>query len=313
MNDKPTSYQSQIFKSDDKIILDLKPYWWGISEKYLIPIAVICYIAFIILVSSGFDVPFFVIYFFIGIAVPIVGLVLFMTSAFLNELTISKTEITANMTDERKSVNKIPFLDFEVEILENKVKISMQGFSFKLNNIQDLPKLTEGIAELLDLEFYDNHQLRNNKEVLTYKSKRITKPNFPSFLSFKDSRAKLQIHDITSQHRYIKIEKTVPITEFIYSLPDMEERYGTEYIVKIKDVEKIVVKTLQNVGISRRQQRITVIALMKFNQKQTILLRTRLRSNKGELTNWRDGERVYDLLKSIPNLNIPIEKKVIAK
>lgn len=311
MNDKPMNYQSQISKNDGEIILNLKPYWWAISEKYLIPIAVVSYLAFILLIASGFNVPFIVIYCFIGFAVPIVGLVLFMTSAFLNEMIISKTAITTNMTDEKKSINKIPFIDFEVEILENRVKISMQNFQFSLRNIKDLPKLTEGVAELLDLEFYSNHQLRNNKEVLTYKSKRIVKPNYPSFLSFKDSTTKLQIHDITSQYRYIKIERIVPITDIIYSLPDIEERYGTEYIVKVKDVERIVVKMIQNAGMLRRQHRIIVTAFMKTSGIQTILLRTRLRKSKDELTNWRDGERVYELLKAVSNLNIPIEKEQV--
>jgi hypothetical protein len=310
MNDKPINYQSQISKSSNEIIIDVTPDWWKSSKNYFYVLGILTFLGFQYTVFSDFEAPSFVIYLLLIVGLPTILLGLFMHSLYLNRLTISRTEIVAN-TERKKNLRNIPFIDFEVEILENKVKVSMQGFQFSLKDMRDLPKLTEEVAELLDLDFYSNYQLRNNKEVLTYKAKRVTSPNFSSFLTFKNVRDKLQIHDITSQYTYFRIEKKLPITEIIYSIPDLEERDGIESKIKRVDIQKIVVETDQNAGILGKQHRIIVKAYVNTKRNPIELLRTKLRNSQDELTNWRDGERVYDLLKAVPKLNIPIEQKVI--
>lgn len=326
MNDELINVESQIVKKQDKIIIYLTPNWFykrftkygrslrkrKISEDVYITIAV-AIIALIIMdilgnvFRFGLPLPAFLSILFGFVVV----LIILFDSFYVSKLTISKTLITTN-TERKKSLKNIPFIDFEVEVLEDKVKVSMQDFQFNLRNIKDLPKLTEGVAELLDLEFYDNYQMQNKKEVLTYKAKTIAKPNFPSFLAFRNKRAKLEIRDIRSQFRYILIEKKSPITKIVYSKPtDLEGRYGMEYIIETKNIQKIVVYTLQKISVLSKNQRVVVTAFMKVGEPQVVLLRTTSRKSKDELTNWRDGERVYELLKAIPNLNIPIEKKLI--
>lgn len=317
MKKELVDYKSQIIKKEKELIIHLKPFkgrllWFQKNTVIFSGVAVFSILGLIITMKIGFlsekSIPFFIAFGFVSLLATV------YIESRLSKITINKNTILTNDENNFKSIRNIPFIDFEVEILENRIKISMQGFEFNLKNVRDLPKLTEGVAELLDLEFYDNYQLQNNKEVLTYKAKSIVKPNFPSFLIIKNLKNKLQIHDIRSQYSYIKIEKKSRITDIIYSVPtDIEERDGTESKIERVMIQKIVIEIHQDVGILENQHRIIVKAVMKnLNRNYEVnLLKTKLKNSKAELTNFRDGERIYDLLKNLRSLNISIEKKVV--
>lgn len=179
------------------------------------------------------------------------------------------------------------------------------------------------------MEFYENNQLTDKTEILTYKSKKIAKPRFVSFLNVQNGRNKIKIYDIINNLKWLEVDKNQPNSTIDYCHPKGFDSNNQDVYLRsaeINNIEKILVIVNQKSNFFLRSKNLEIALVEKnppklgffssgklfYKNGYHYIFRTNKRNLKGELINWRDGEMVFKLLKTIPSLkNIPIEKVIM--
>lgn len=238
---------------------------------------------------------------------------------FASNITIANARIQQG--EKIIQLNNIPYLDIHVKVIPDNVQVRIQNIKFKLNDAANIPILTDILEKTANVVFYDNHQLSDGSEVLTFKGKHITTPTFSTFLTIQNQLNTIRIYDMTNQFSWIEIHKN-NATAIHYSKPK-----GDEYIVgsiSLSNIEKLHIIIDNRASLTKQYRQVSLLAIEKIAVQSQILntyntyfkptnysyiFHSQLRSAKDELTNMRDGEKIYDLLKSLPSLkHIKIEK-----
>lgn len=204
-----------------------------------------------------------------------------------------------------KYVKYSPFFDFKIKILPKGVKVTFLDATFKLDSEKDLPILTDAIVELLDLTFYENYQLTDKTEILTYRGNRVVQPIFPSFLNIERTRQRIKCVDIIGGKHLITVDN--------FSTPSNKLWIGKrDRRVFTKDVKRITIcfqpilwgfwsfiwiKVTLNYQVSSYK----IIALLQKLLYQRFAM-TGLRKRKDELTNIRDAQEIYSHLSLLDSL-----------
>ncbi|MFK7949610.1 MAG: hypothetical protein AB8G11_18605 [Saprospiraceae bacterium] len=284
---QPVPYQSQIIVEDDQITINLASALRQFLDKYFFAITLLSYpISYYIGISLD------------NMTITMFPLVILLFCYLIIYLLPSDILINQNIADHRQSIvlTNIPYLDIEAQTVGNEVKIKLGDFNFKLKNATDLPILLDAIVEKGNLEFYENYQLSNNTQVVTFKGKHIAKPSFSTFLIVQNTAKKLRISDITNQASWFEILKNNAIQIKFSSLADVN-----------LTTQMLDIKAISSLKIVIKRKRVELIA-----NDSIIIYQSYIRKKKVELTNLRDGEKVYDLLTKLPSLsNIKIEKVMI--
>ena len=275
---QPTPYESQIKPTDDGFIINPN-YSFNIKE--------------ILYITDPFFINFIEIFFW-------------------HKITITPKHIKRGQ--KIIYLRDIPYIDFHIIILENKISVSIENIRFDLRNTEDLPVLTEGIAKIANLEFYESYQLTDKTEILTYKSKKIAKPRFVSFLNIRKQGDKIKTYDIINNLKWFRIDKNRANSKIHYSHPKGYDSTGNQDVylrsIGIYNIEKIFVIVNQKSSFFSRSRNLEIALIEKnppkigffssakifYKNGYHYIFRTNKRNSKGELINWRDGEMVYNLL-----------------
>ncbi|MFK7949607.1 MAG: hypothetical protein AB8G11_18590 [Saprospiraceae bacterium] len=237
---------------------------------------------------------------FLGLLVELY--IYFYKYIFVTKISIDKAQI--RFRNKVVILKNIQYLDIHIKVTDNNVKIRINNIEFKLKNASDIPILTDIIEKTANISFYENHQLSDGSEILTYKTKNIIKPLFPTFLTVHNTPDEIIIYDITKGFSWFKIKKN-QAKLIRYSKPNFDELF-TERIY-LKTVGKLHVIIDNKAGVTKQYHQVSVLAV-----GHSYVFRSQLRNAKDELTNMRDGEKIYHLLKNLPSLaNIKIEKQII--
>jgi hypothetical protein len=220
-------------------------------------------------------------------------------------INIKKGLLEMQPLDKRRQLKKVQtpinqHIDFKVNILENRVEVEYFNTIIPLYETASLPILIDGIANMYDFEFYDSTQLLNKTEVLTYKSKRVKEPNFPSLLIIQNRNRNLKIFDLLNQGNWL---------EFDFQKDEI-------YRSNSDDTFKIVIGQIQTIEIftfrgeySKGKSNIQ-IKLTLGNGYKLDVFQTKNRKPEQELTTVRDAKAIYKLLKMNYNLkHIEVELK----
>lgn len=321
---KPSTYQSQIVTKENEIIIHNASSLQRFLQKYQLPLGLTLFLT-----------PIFIAYVMSNPVIALLAFVLiFPFFGFKNVLQsdIKITKESIKSDNHTLLLEHIPYLDIPTNVLENKAKVKIGDIRFELQDAADLAILTDIITQKTNLEFYKNYELSDKSHVITYKAKRIKTPVFSTFLNVQETNDNIKIYDLTSncQFRWIKIKKNKAM--FIkWSKPAGDNDYLPESI-KISRLEwlQIIIKNNPIITNQIRQISVNVIGLERVQSKSTIaklqerfyrekspyrkhyIFNSNLRSKSSELTNLRDGEKIYDLLKNLPSLaNIKVEKIII--
>jgi len=221
-------------------------------------------------------------------------------------------------------ITNSPYFDYHISINDNKVNVKLKDFNLKLKTIEDLPALTSEIANILNLEFENQVQLTNQSEVLTYRRTSVQIINYKSYLNVQKQPNHLMISEANNTSNWFNINLNTAIIR--YSRDAFDKTKPIAASIPINNIRKIEVIIDQKAGVffSQHQIRILIIEIhptpvilhsnidMIWNKSlQHFLLKTHLKDASEEITNLRDGEKIYTLLKDLSILkNIEIEKKI---
>lgn len=200
-----------------------------------------------------------------------------------------------------------PFLDFKVKILSKGVKVTFLDATFKLDSEKDLPMLTDAITELLNLEFYENYQLTDKTEILTYRGNRVVQPIFPSFLNLERLQKRIKCVDIVSGKHLITVDNfSIRSNNNSLWIGKRNRKVFT------KDVERITIcfqpilwgfRSLIWIRVEKKYQpsKYKFLAFLQqlLNQRFAI---TSLRKRQDELTNIRDVQEIFSHLSLLDSL-----------
>lgn len=325
MNQLTTKPTSQITSSNDTLTIHVASDMKLFIQKNL---TILALTSMTTLVFFGFVINNLIV---IISAVPVLLILYFINWLLPSDIIITKTAIKNNR--ETVILSRITYLDVQAQIIDESVEVRIGEIRFRLDNVADLPILTEEIARIAHLEFYDNNQLLNKTEVLTYKARYTQKPVFNSFLVVQHSKDSLQVYDMINQLKWFKIDKTGKSLMLNYSRPttfarEHEDVYlGT---VQLNNIAKIVLTINQKAGIFKYGNQITiglvektptrkgfglidfVIDRLSNKKRYHYIFKSNIRNRNGELTNFRDGELIFSLLSMMTVLkNIEIEKVII--
>ncbi len=222
-------------------------------------------------------------------------------------------------------ITKRAYFDFIIFIKKDKAKIKLDNFKFKLKNIQDIPILTSEMAKILNLEFENQVQLTNQSEVLTYRKDNILIVPYKSYLNIYKSRNHFHVSDLKDTSNWFEINLNTQ--RVAYSRESFDNKKSIKASIPISNIKKIDIFINQKAAIfgNKCQIRILIHEIQEtkvnlpltidniWNDKeQHFLLKTSHQHLKHELTNLRDGEKLYQFFKKLPILkNIPIEKQII--
>ncbi|MFK7949611.1 MAG: hypothetical protein AB8G11_18610 [Saprospiraceae bacterium] len=318
---KLQSYQSQIVTKNDDVIIQNASSLQRFLQKYQLPIGLTLFIT-----------PIFIAY---AISNPLIALLSFILFfpfygikyLLQSDITITKEFIKSD--NHTLILGQIPYLDIQTKVLENKAKVKIGNIRFELQNVADLAILTDIITKKTNLEFYENYELSDKSHVITYKAKRIKTPIFSTFITVQNTKDTIRIYDITSQSqfRWLEINKTQN-TNIQWSQPSGDNDYIISSVAMSKlERLQVIIENRPIVINQFRKIRVNIIGLERVQSKSAIakfqdrlygenspykkhyIFASNLRSVSDELTNLRDGEKVYDLLKNLPSLkNIEVEK-----
>lgn len=246
----------------------------------------------------------------------------FFKYIFVSDITINKFHIEQG--NKIIQLTDIPYLDIHIKIVSDGVQLRIKHIKFKLNNASDIPILTDILEQTADLVFYDNHQLSNNYKALTFKAKHKTISNFSSFLRIQNESNLLRFYDTTNHFISFEVKKN-NAKRIRYTKPkSIQINYAgfkhNEYIkgnIRLDELEKLQVIINNKAGLTNRLRQISLLAVKKSHTNyftptnHFYIFQSNLRSTSDELTNMRDGEKIYKFLKELPSLaNIQIEKIV---
>ena len=193
--------------------------------------------------------------------------------------------------------------------MNNRIKVNIGNIYFELNRSADIAALTDVIETITNLEFYENHQLSNEIEVLTFKKRNVKRPIFSSFLTIATNKFTLQFYDMTNQLSWFELKRQ-NATVIHYSKPSDNGEFITGGI-QVKDIRTLKVIINNRATITKRWRQLSLLSINNYDESFYIF-QSNMRNQKDELTNTRDGEKMYKLLKELPSLaNIEIEKIVV--
>jgi len=193
-------------------------------------------------------------------------------------------------------------IDFKVNVLENHVEVEYFDTIISLYETASLPVLLDGIANMHDFEFYDSTQLFDKSEVLTYKSKRVENPNFPSMLIIQNRNKNLKILDLLNQGNWIEFDFRKD--EILRSNKELRDTFQ----IVISRIQKIEIFVFR--GHKNMRKRILKVWITLGNGHKVNVFQTKNRSSGQELITVRDAKKVYQLLSENDNLkHIEIELK----
>jgi hypothetical protein len=222
----------------------------------------------------------------------------------MDKLIIKKKNLEIYPINKRSILKQTPInqhIDFKVNILENRVDVEYFNTIIPLYKTASLPILFDGIAAMHDFEFYDSTQLFDKTEVLTYKSKRVKEPNFPSLLIIQKRNSSLKIFDLLNQGNWLEFyfhNNTVKRSNFIP---------GQSLVILISEIKQIEIIVFKG-KYSNRMNKIKID--IAFNVYKDTVLYTKDREPELELTTVRDAKAIYKLLKMSDNLkHIEVELK----
>lgn len=315
----------QIIQQNDEVKILLASNFKRLINKYNPAILItIVILSFISLTVSSNPLCIFIIgpYLFFNFA---------LKTWFPSDIIITKKHIKT----ETKKLNfsHAFYLDIQAQIIDESVDIRIKDIHFRLNNVEELPILTEEIARLANFDFHDNQQLQNKTQVLTYKARHIKQPVFASFLTIQNKTDTLKIYDMINNRSWIEINKRVANTPIQYSRPVLDFNDDQKFYlgkIELNHIEKIVVIINKKAGILKNKHQVkvgvieTTLSYRGLNLFEWIvdtitnkenyhyIFKSKFRRPDSELTNFRDGEMIFSLLKTIAVLkNIKIEKQII--
>lgn len=202
-----------------------------------------------------------------------------------------------------------PFLDIKIKVLSKGIKVTFLDMTFKLDSAKDLPILTDAIVELLDLTFYENYQLTNKTEILTYRGNRVVQPIFPSLLQLERTRQRIKCIDIVGEQHLITVDNFSTQSNKLW-IGKWSRKIFTKDIKRITICFQPIfwgIWSLIWIRLEKKHQpsKFKFIAFFQrlFNQRFAI---TGLRKRKDELTNIRDAQEVFSHLSLLDSLK-PVE------
>ena len=222
-------------------------------------------------------------------------------------------KFNATKANHTKYVKQNPFFDFKIKVLSKGIKVTFLEATFKLDSERDLPILTDAVAELLDLTFYENYQLTDKTEILTYRSKRVTQPVFPSFLNIQRTRQQTKCVDIIGGKHLITVDNFPTMSNKLW-IGKRDRRVFTKDVKQITIGFKPILWGLWSFTWLRlekdyQQSNLKIMAFIQriFNQRFAV---TGFRSKKDELTSIRDTQQIYSHLTLLDSLkHVEIIKK----
>ena len=304
---KPTPYNSQIDYTPKKHLnVDFRNQPWRNTQLAAlfggILFLVISLISLFFQVSLG---SFEALFFCVGFFSIMISLTTFVNKGFL--LNYGKISYFKFGTKRIKGdfIKYSPFLDFKIKMLKKGMKVTFLDVTFKLDSVKDLPILTDAVVELLDLTFYENYQLTDKTEILTYRGNRIVRPIFPSFLNLQRTPQKVKCVDIIGGNHLITVDN--------FSTPSNKLWIGKrDRRVFTKDVKRITIcfqpilwgfRSFIWLRVEKNYQpsKFKILAFFQKLINQRIAF-TGLRSRKDELTNIRDTQEFYSHLQLLDSL-----------
>ncbi|MFK7950317.1 MAG: hypothetical protein AB8G11_22200 [Saprospiraceae bacterium] len=313
---KPTSYKSQInYIPNKELRVDFRKKKWRNIQLItllggVLSVTVSLISIFLKINLNGIEA----ILFFVGVINFIISMNMTIQKGMLiRDGNIEFLEYGYNDVLTKKYIKYSPFFDFKIKMLSKGVKVTFLNTTFKLDSERDLPILTDTISELLCLEFYENYQLTDKTEILTYRGNRVVQPIFPSFLNLQRTRQQTKCIDIIGGKHLVTVDN--------FSTPSNKLWIG-KYSKKVftKDIKRITIcfqpilwglRSFIWLRLEKDYQpsklKIMAFAQRLFNQYFAI---TSLRKRKDELTNIRDTQEIYSHLILLDSLkHVEIVKK----
>lgn len=299
--EKPTTHQSQIRKTNDGYEIEIDSSLKLLSNE-ISPISMIITIFISIIGSVTVQAVAQIAFVLLIIQIFIY---LIKDHLFTNVL-IHKTQIKQD--DKLLVFSNFQYLDLNIKAIDNTIKVEIGNIHFKLNNAADIPILTDAIKEVMNFEFYENRQLSDKSEVLTFKAKNITKPNFWDLSIITESPDLIQVTDRKNRKKWLLFQ--MKNKQFLSFPINNGHQYQPIYYNTIKKIEII---TEYRSSFNKRVIEFRILVI-KNTDEHFIAFQSNLRQAKDELTNLRDVEKLYKILRKLPLLtNVEIEKRFFEK
>lgn len=306
MNNKPQLPTSEIsILSADKIQIE---YERKVSKYFYLEVSIVITAfvsAFIGMFFGLLDNIYFRVILVMLWMIPMVSIIIENIRSFQNpernykKVTIKKNVLELEPINKRSELEIIQtpinqHIDFKVNILENRVDVGYFNTIIPLYETASLPVLIDGIANMYDFEFYDSAQLFDETEVLTYKSKRVKEPNFPSLLIIQNRNRNLKIFDLLNQGNWLEFDFRVG--EVYRSNIGITDTFQV-LIIQLQKIEIFAFRGEYFKGNSNIQIKLTL-----GNGYKLDVFQTKNRKPEQELTTVRDAKAIYKLLKMNDNL-----------
>ncbi|MFK7947537.1 MAG: hypothetical protein AB8G11_08110 [Saprospiraceae bacterium] len=141
------------------------------------------------------------------------------------------------------------YLDLKIQVEENKTTVNILNETILLENAVDLPILIDVIQELMNLEFYDNCQLSDKTEVITYKSKNFSTIDFLTNIKIKARTNKtifIDVFDLQNKFSVVVIGEKL-VFQYFYQIEggalinkSIEGNHIDKIILKPKTIKTFV-------------------------------------------------------------------------